>query len=546
MAGIALTPGTAAQLPVDPACLVALRSDDHEAARWILVALELFDLLGRQVGRFDLLAERRLTRLDAADLTLLDARAEFDVGAAAGHVRRDRDRAGLPRLRDNLRLALVILGVQDLVLEPAALQQARQRLRNLDIGRPDQHWQAALMLALDLLHDRVVLLFACLVDEVVLVDPADGPICRNYGHVELVDLVELGFFRLRRARHARELLVHAEVVLDRDRGESLGLFTDGHTFLRFHRLVQPIRPAPARHQASREFVHDEDLALLHDVLDVFFVQRVRLQQLVDDVQRLALDRVLRLHHAPPLDLFGRRQLGVVLQLVDGVRDIGHHEQRGILRGHRFDAFVGQVHRAATLVHDEIQIVFDVAHLLVARGQLAVGEAVELDPLHLLLDALLVQQLQQLLVLRHAELRLIQQLRALVTGIRIVEQRLGLADQIVRDRGLLTDELHDLCVELRVLLVRFGAHGPGDDQRRARLVDQDRVHFVDDPVHVAALDPLLQTEDHVVAQVVETEFVVGAVRDVAQVGRAPLRSGRLRVVDAPHRQTEPLEEMPHPL
>src|SRR5712671_4276119 len=119
LAGIPLSPRAPAQLTVDAARLVALGPDDDEPARRILVAFQLFDLLGGQVRRFDLLAERRLTRLDAADLTLLDARAEFDVGATAGHVRRDRDRAGLARLRDNLGLPLVILGVQHLVLEPA-------------------------------------------------------------------------------------------------------------------------------------------------------------------------------------------------------------------------------------------------------------------------------------------------------------------------------------------------------------------------------------------------------------------------------------------
>ena len=58
---------------------------------------------------------------------------------------------------------------------------------------------------------------------------------------------------------------------------------------------------------------------------------------------------------------------------------------------------------------------------------------------------------------------------------------------------------------------------GNDQRRARLVDQDRIHLVDNGVVQAALDALISRIDHVVAQVVETEFVVGAVGDVRQVG-----------------------------
>ncbi len=57
----------------------------------------------------------------------------------------------------------------------------------------------------------------------------------------------------------------------------------------------------------------------------------------------------------------------------------------------------------------------------------------------------------------------------------------------------------------------------DDERRARLVDEDVVDLVDDGVRPAPLDPLAELGDHVVAQVVEAELVVGAVGDVGRVG-----------------------------
>jgi hypothetical protein len=43
--------------------------------------------------------------------------AELDVGAAAGHVGRDHDGAELPRVLDDVGLALVLLGVEHLVLD---------------------------------------------------------------------------------------------------------------------------------------------------------------------------------------------------------------------------------------------------------------------------------------------------------------------------------------------------------------------------------------------------------------------------------------------
>ena len=85
----------------------------------------------------------------------------------------------------------------------------------------------------------------------------------------------------------------------------------------------------------------------------------------------------------------------------------------------------------------------------------------------------------------------------------------------------------------------------DDQRRARLVDQDRVDLVDDRVVQAALDALRQLEHHVVAQVIEAEFVVGAVRDVGRVRRLLGRVVHLRQIDA-DRQAQEAIDPPHPV
>ena len=86
---------------------------------------------------------------------------------------------------------------------------------------------------------------------------------------------------------------------------------------------------------------------------------------------------------------------------------------------------------------------------------------------------------------------------------------------------------------------------GDDQRRARLVDQDRVDLVDDREVELALHVLLERELHVVAQVVEAELVVRAVGDVGLVG---LLAGA--VVDAVHDhadlEAEEVVQSAHPL
>ena len=98
------------------------------------------------------------------------------------------------------------------------------------------------------------------------------------------------------------------------------------------------------------------------------------------------------------------------------------------------------------------------------------------------------------------------------GVAVLAERLQLLLRLLADQ--LLGEAGEGVVEVGRLL-----GGAGDDQRRARLVDQDVVDLVDDRVCVLALDAVLQRGRHVVAQVVEAELRVGAVDDVAGVGLA---------------------------
>ncbi len=97
---------------------------------------------------------------------------------------------------------------------------------------------------------------------------------------------------------------------------------------------------------------------------------------------------------------------------------------------------------------------------------------------------------------------------------------------------------DADVQLRGVVGRAG-----DDQRGTRFVDQDRVDFVDDGVVQAALVAVGTRQRHVVAQVVEAEFVVGAVGDVAVVGLALVAVRHARVHHA-HAQAQPVVQLAH--
>ena len=233
---------------------------------------------------------------------------------------------------------------------------------------------------------------------------------------------ELAGLGLGGTRHAGQLVVQAEVVLQRHRGPGVVLLLDGHALLGLDRLVETVGPPPPFERAAGELVDDLHLAVLDEVVLV-----------------------------PLVEVLGRERLGQLVDVVDG--------------------------------HGVVDV---------------------LDPdrlLHLLDPRL--QRDDRLLLLVHF----------------VVD----VAGQAAGDGG-------ELVVELRRLVGR-----PRDDERRARLVDEDGVDLVDDGEDVLALGHEIPAPGHVVAQVVEAEFAVGPVGDVRRVG-GPLDGGVVDVgADPPDRR-----------
>ncbi len=122
-----------------------------------------------------------------------------------------------------------------------------------------------------------------------------------------------------------------------------------------------------------------------------------------------------------------------------------------------------------------------------------------------------------------------------------DRLLLLIDLVVDITGERPGDGGELVIELRRLVGRTR-----DDEGRPCLVDEDGVDLVDDGEDVVTLGHQLPAARHVVAQVVEAEFVVGAVRDVRRVGRL-LDGGIVDVgADAADRQAEPTVDPAHPL
>jgi hypothetical protein len=119
------------------------------------------------------------------------------------------------------------------------------------------------------------------------------------------------------------------------------------------------RSSAARHLAARELVDDDDLAVVaDDVLLVLLEERVRLQELMDDVDLLALGRVLGLERLDALPLL------VTTDSVDSSispsssERSGTSERVGVVPATARRGPVREVHVVPLLVHGEVEHLVD--------------------------------------------------------------------------------------------------------------------------------------------------------------------------------------------
>ena len=209
-----------------------------------------------------------------------------------------------------MRFPLVLARVQNLVLDALSIEKLAQQFGLLDRHGTDQDRLADLVLFRDRLGDGLELVGGVLEELVVLVDALHRHVGRNLDHIHLVDVPEFGRFGRRRTGHAGQFGIHAEIVLERDRGERLVLRLDIDAFLRLDGLVEAIRPAATVHHAPGKFVDDDDLVVLHDIVGVALEHDVRFERLVQMMDDLRVFHVV--------EIVGLKQTGFLQHLLDGV------------------------------------------------------------------------------------------------------------------------------------------------------------------------------------------------------------------------------------
>src|SRR5436190_11166904 len=456
-------------------------------------------------------------------------------------------------------------------------------LRVLDLAREDAGLHRLVVRHLEALHDVVDPVAGEEADEIVL----SGQIKARLAGVALaaraaaqlvVDpprLVPLGAEHVEAAELADTLAqldvdaAAGHVGRDRDRVRLAGIDDDLALTLVLLRVEDVVRdPAPLEKLREVLRLLDRDradehrlplLVALDDVVD----DRVELGFLgledvvvlvsagdrdvgrdLDDAEVVDLDELLllglgRTGHAGELLV----EAEVVLQGDGREGDVLLLDRDSLLG---FDRLVKALAPAAAF-HDPAGELVDDLHFAVLDDVLvvAVVERLRLHRLDHVVDELRVTRVVEVLEaerpleLRDALLRGRDDLVLLVVLV-VRALRLALAERVVGNGVERLRDAGEVVVDLR-----RGLRLAGDDQRRPRLVDEDRVDLVDDAVVVPALDDAVERDGHVVAQVVEPELGVRAVGDIGVVRLFPLGE-RHHVLDPAGPHPELLVDRPHPV
>ena len=169
--------------------------------------------------------------------------------------------------------------------------------------------------------NRFVLRALVFVNNVRVVDALDRHVRRNHHHRQLVNLQKFVFLSLSGARHSGKFLVHAKIILESYRRQSLRFAANPHAFLSFDSLMKTVGIAAPSHEPAGKFVDNNNFVVAHNVIAVAFHESFGAERGGKAVAQLNIFRRVQIRNSEPLfdfrnDFIFRRN-GFLL-FVDGI------------------------------------------------------------------------------------------------------------------------------------------------------------------------------------------------------------------------------------
>ena len=265
---------------------MAFGTDDMQTAGSDHFVVALLPIVGQLVAFF------RVVFGDFFQL-YFEITAQHDICTATGHVGGDGYGSGQAGVGDNICLALVLLGVQYLVPDFDLVEQTGKIFRGFHRGRADQNRLTTSDTITNVVDDGIEFLASGQIDQITEILAHHRLVGRYHDDFETVNLLELEGLGIGGTGHACKLVVKTKIVLERNRRNRLIFILDVDALFRLDRLVQAFRPAATRHGTTGELVDDDDSAVLHDIVDVTAVDRVRPERCIQMVYQRYVGRVVK-------------------------------------------------------------------------------------------------------------------------------------------------------------------------------------------------------------------------------------------------------------
>ena len=325
-------------------------------------------------------------------------RAQFDIRTTTGHIGSNGNSTAQTGFSYDICFLLVQLGIQYAMLNLAHRQHLAQHFGYFYRSSTHQHRASGLYQLFDLFDNSFIFLAFRLINAVVHIFTSNGAVGRNHHYIQLVDIPELTCFRFRSTGHTRELVVHTEVILQRNGGECLRSSFHFHVFLGFDSLVQTVGVAAALHDTSGLLVHNLHLSVEYNVFVVFLEHGISFQQLVDGMNSFGFDGII----CQQLIFLGQTflicQVGFVFQFRQLCGYIRQYEESRVFRisGNQIHTFICQIYAIQFFFYDEVQRVSCFVHTFVILFHVDF-----LGLQHACFDPLFTQIFDQRLVLRQS-------------------------------------------------------------------------------------------------------------------------------------------------
>ena len=182
----------------------------------------------------------------------------------------------------------MVLRIQHLMRYAPLFQHFADELGFFDADSTHQYRLTRLMRPNDLFDNGFEFALFGRIDDVVHILADERTVSRYLDDIKIINAYEFILLGLGGTRHTGELIIHSEVVLIGYRCKGLVLILDLDAFLRFERLMQALGIAPAYHKAACEFIDDEHLPILHDIVLITGEESVCAQRLLDIVVELGI------------------------------------------------------------------------------------------------------------------------------------------------------------------------------------------------------------------------------------------------------------------